>query len=92
MKKTKVIPEIIRATGTISESFRQYLSNKPEKHEIKELRKTAILGTARVLRKIIHVKVQNIFHMRNNITCCTNCKYRTAAAQHTLVTRFVSGS
>ena len=26
-----------------------------------------------------NVKVQNIFHGRNNITCSTNCKYRTAA-------------
>jgi hypothetical protein len=25
-----------------------------------------------------HVKVQNIFHMRNNVTCSTYCKYRTA--------------
>jgi hypothetical protein len=24
------------------------------------------------------VKVQNTFHVRNNITCSTNCKYRTA--------------
>ena len=26
-----------------------------------------------------NVKVQNIFHRRNNITCSTKCKYRTAA-------------
>ena len=26
-----------------------------------------------------NVKVQNMFHGRNNITCSTNCKYRTAA-------------
>jgi hypothetical protein len=44
--KTKVIPVIIRATGTISKSFRKYLSNVPGKHEVKELQKTAILGTA----------------------------------------------
>jgi RNase P/RNase MRP subunit POP5 len=37
--KTKVIPVIIRATGTISKSLRQYLSNIPGKHEIKELQK-----------------------------------------------------
>jgi hypothetical protein len=44
--KTKVIPVIIGATGTISGSFRKYPSNILEKHEIKELQKTAILGTA----------------------------------------------
>jgi len=36
--KAKVIPEIIQAFGTISKSLRQYLSNIPGKHEIKELK------------------------------------------------------
>jgi hypothetical protein len=51
--KTKVIPVIIGATGTISKSFRKYVSNIPGKNEVKELRKTAILGTARILRKVL---------------------------------------
>jgi hypothetical protein len=50
--KTKVIPTIIGATVTISKSFRKYLSNMPGKHEITELQKTAILGTAHVLREV----------------------------------------
>ena len=37
--KAKVIPVIIGATGTISKSLRQYLSNIPGKQEIKELQK-----------------------------------------------------
>jgi hypothetical protein len=44
--KTKVIPVIIGATGTISKSFRKYVSNIPGKHEVKELHKIATLGTA----------------------------------------------
>ena len=44
--KTKVIPVIIGATGTVSKSLRKYVSNIPGKHEVKELQKTAILGTA----------------------------------------------
>jgi hypothetical protein len=51
--KTKVIPVIIGVTGTISKSFRKYLGNTPRKHEIKELEKTAILGTAYILRKVL---------------------------------------
>jgi len=35
--KTKVIPVIIGATGTISKSFRKYANNIPGNHEIKEL-------------------------------------------------------
>ena len=51
--KTKVIAVIIGATGTISKSFRKYARNIPGNHEIKELQKTAILGTAHVLRKVL---------------------------------------
>ena len=51
--KTKVIPVIIGATGTISKSFRKHVSNIPGKHEVKELQKTAILGTAHILRKVL---------------------------------------
>jgi hypothetical protein len=49
--KINVIPIIIEATGTITRSIRKYQSNVPGKHEIKELQKTAILGTAHMLRK-----------------------------------------
>ena len=51
--KTKVIPVIKGATGTISMSFRKYVSNIPGKNEVKELQKTAILGTAHILRKVL---------------------------------------
>jgi len=51
--KTKVIPVIIGATGTISKSFRKYVSNIPGKHEVKELQKTVILGTAHIPRKVL---------------------------------------
>jgi len=51
--KTKVIPVLIGATGTISKSFRKYVSNITGKHEVKELQKTAILGTAHILRKVL---------------------------------------
>jgi hypothetical protein len=50
---TNVIPIITGATGTLSKSFRKYLSNTPGKHEIKELQKTAILGTAHILWKVL---------------------------------------
>jgi hypothetical protein len=32
--KTRVIPVIIGATGTISKSFRKYISNIPGNHEV----------------------------------------------------------
>ena len=51
--KTKVIPVIIGATGTILKSFRKYMSNIPASHEVKELQKTTILGNAHILRKVV---------------------------------------
>jgi len=37
--KTKVIPVIIRATGTISKSFRKYVSNIAGKQKLRNCRK-----------------------------------------------------
>jgi hypothetical protein len=51
--RAKVIPVIIGVTETISKSLRQYPSNIPGKHEIKELQKTAILGFAHILLKVL---------------------------------------
>ena len=51
--KAEVIQVIIGATGTISKSLRQYLSNILGKHEIKEMQKTSILGTAQTLQKVL---------------------------------------
>ena len=51
--KAELITVIIGATGTVSKSLRQYLSNVPGKHEIKELQKPAILSTAHKLREVL---------------------------------------
>jgi hypothetical protein len=45
--KTRVIPVII------SKSFRKYVSSFPGNHEVRELQKTATLGTAHILRKVL---------------------------------------
>jgi hypothetical protein len=51
--KSKEIPVITGVIGTISKSLRQYLINILGKHEIKELQKTAMLGTAHKLRQVL---------------------------------------
>jgi hypothetical protein len=48
--KTKVI---IRETGTVVQTFRKYLRDMCGKHEMKEVQKTAILGTAHILRDVL---------------------------------------
>ena len=57
----KVIPVIIGVTGTISKSLRQFLSNVPGKHKIKELQKAAILGTAHILWKVLMEEYKTYF-------------------------------
>jgi hypothetical protein len=51
--KTGVIPVIIGATGTISKSFRRSVSTLTGNIDVRELQKTAILGTAHILRKVL---------------------------------------
>jgi hypothetical protein len=59
--KTKVIPIIMGATGTMSKSFRKYLSSISGKQEINELQKTAILSTAHTAGSA-NAEAQNIQH------------------------------
>jgi hypothetical protein len=51
--KTEVIPITVGATGTISKSFTKYLRNMHGEHKIKELQKTAILGTAHKIQIVL---------------------------------------
>jgi hypothetical protein len=51
--KTRVIPVIIGVTRTISKSFRKYVNNIPGNHDVGELQKTTIFGTAHILRKVL---------------------------------------
>jgi hypothetical protein len=46
--------------------------------------KNSHIGRCTHTAECANVKVQNIFHGRNNITCSRNCKYRTVATLHTL--------
>jgi hypothetical protein len=51
--ETKGIPAKTGATETTSKSFRKYLSNIPGKQNTEELHKTAMLGSAHILWKVL---------------------------------------
>jgi len=89
-EKTKVIPVIIGATGTISKSFSKYVSNIPGNHEVKELQKTAILGTAHILQKVLMQRYNAVNTGPSNIRTM-NSYIRIVATQCSLGTWFVSG-
>ena len=85
-----MIPVIIGATGTISKSLRQFLSNVPGKHGIMGLLRDGHIGHCTQTVGSANVKVQNMFNMPNNITIYSiNCKYRTAATLYVLAKWFV---
>ena len=56
------------------------------------IQKTAILGTAHLLREVRMERYKTL-NKGNNITCNINCKYRMAATlcEYILETCFVSG-
>ena len=83
--KTKVISVITGATGTISNSFRKYVSNIPGKHEVKELQKSAILGTAHILRKVLMQKYSR-FNIGTSDISTMNSDNRIATTLYSLGT------
>jgi hypothetical protein len=88
--KTRVIPVIIGATGTISKSFRKYVSSIPGNHEVRELQKTAIVDTAHILRKVLTQK-HSTANAETRDIFTINSNKRTAATMYSLGTLFVSG-
>jgi len=88
--KTKVIPVIIGATGTISKSFRKYVTNIPGNHKVKERQKTAILGTAHILRKVLTYRYNGANAGTSDMSTM-NSYIRIDATQCSLGTWSVSG-
>jgi hypothetical protein len=56
--KTKVIPVIISATGTIAKSFRKYVSNIPGNNEVKEPQKNSHIWHCTHTSESANVEVQ----------------------------------
>jgi hypothetical protein len=55
--KCFVIPVIIGATGIVSKSLQKYLETMPGQHSIDSLqKKTAILGTSHIIRKVLQAE------------------------------------
>jgi len=67
-----VIPVTTGATGTTVKSFTKYMGNIPGNHEVKELQKTAILGTAHILRNLLMEKYIRFNTATNDIGTMNN--------------------
>ena len=71
-------------------TFRKYVSDIPGNHDVKELQKTAILGTAHILRKVLTEKNNRTNAGTRHRGTIYN-KERIAATMYFLGTWFFSG-
>ena len=55
-KKVEVIQVIIGATGIVDKNIKKYVGRIPGCHNIYNLQRSSILGTAHILRKILSIK------------------------------------
>ena len=55
-KKVEVIPVIIGATGIVDKNIKKYVGRIPDCHNIYSLQRSAILGTAHILMKVLSIK------------------------------------
>ena len=53
MKKVVVIPIIVGALGTVSQDIEKYIAQIGVAIRVEQLQKTALLGTARILRRVL---------------------------------------
>ena len=51
--KCVIVPVITGATGMVTNGLKKDLEAVPGNRDVKELQKTAILGTAHILRKVL---------------------------------------
>ena len=54
--KVEVIPVIIVATGIVEKNIKKYVGRIPGHHNIYNLQRSAVLGTAHILGKVLSVK------------------------------------
>ena len=55
-KKVEVIPVIIGAIGIVDKNMKKYVGRIPGCHNIYSLQRSAILGTAHILMKVMSIK------------------------------------
>ena len=53
MRKVIVVPVVIGALGDVSANFKEYIWRIGAKVRLAVIQKTALLGTAKILRKVL---------------------------------------
>ena len=53
MRKVIVVPVVIGAVGAVSVNFKEYMKGIGVKVRLEVIQKTTLLGTAKILRKVL---------------------------------------
>ena len=53
MRKVSVVPVVIGALGAVSVNFKEYMKRIGVNVRLEVIQKTALLGTAKILRKVL---------------------------------------
>ena len=56
LKEVDVVPVVIGALGTVTKKFKKWIDQLELKLTVEELQKPCLLGTARILRKVLDLK------------------------------------
>ena len=60
LKKVEVVPVVVGALGCISKGFSGWMDLLGIKLNVGMVQKSVMLGTARILRKVLHMKIESI--------------------------------
>ena len=60
MRKVIVVPVVIGALGAVSVNFKEYIKRTGVNVRLEVIQKTALLGTAKILRKVLLKRLKNI--------------------------------
>ena len=56
MKEVVVVPVAIGALGTVTKDFRKWIEKTGLELTVEQLQKTCLLGTARIIRKVLDMR------------------------------------
>ena len=56
MKEVEVIPVVVEALGTVAKGFKGWIEKMGLQLTVEELQKPCLLGTARIIRKVLYMK------------------------------------
>ena len=70
IRKVIVMPAVIGALGTVSVDSKEYMKRIGVNVRLEVIQKTALLGTAKMLRKVLSQEEEGKYRPGTRVTCC----------------------